>query len=113
MVGQRLALIRKQLSQSSDRVAHNPTEHVVEVFPRADAVRFARLYQPKVHRGCMGASVARCEEHVFPFQGKGRDGILGRVVVRPEATVFQITIKGLPLIQCIVNGLSKRLRRKG
>jgi hypothetical protein len=35
-----------------------------------------------------------------------------RFVVRPEAAVFQVAIKGPPPVQCIVNSLSKRFRGK-
>ena len=91
-LGEGSPLIGKQLSEPGNRVAHNPMEHVVEIFPRVDAARFTRLYQAQVKSRCAGPSVAGGKQPVLPSQGKGPDGILGQVVVWPEASVFQVSI---------------------
>jgi hypothetical protein len=60
-------LIGKQLSELGNRLAHNPTEHVVEILPRVDTARLARLNQPEVESCCTGASVAGSKQLVLPF----------------------------------------------
>lgn len=106
-------LIGKQLPQPRDRVAHDAAEHVVEVLPRIHAACLAGLDQPKIESRSAGAPVAGCKQPVLPPQREGPDCILGQVVVRPEAAVFEVTVKSLPLVQGIVDGLSKRLGGKG
>lgn len=39
----RLPLIGQELPEFADRMAHNPTEHVIEVFPWIDIAVFAGL----------------------------------------------------------------------
>ena len=46
--GQRLPLIRQQFAEAIDRMAHNPAEHVVEVFPGIDIAVFAGLDETHV-----------------------------------------------------------------
>jgi hypothetical protein len=106
-------LIGEQFSEPGDRVAHNPAKHVVEVFPRVDAESFARLDQPEVKSGCPSAAITGGKQPVLPSQGQGPDGVLSQVVVGPEAAVLQVTVKGLFLVQGIVDGFPKGLRRKG
>jgi hypothetical protein len=88
-------------------VAHNPAKHVVELIPRVDAESFARLDEPEVKSRCPGATVTGGKQPVLSPQGQGPDGVLSQIDVRPEPAVLLLTVKGLSLIQGIVDGLPK------
>ena len=99
MLGEGAPRIGKQLFQSSDRVAYDLADHIVEVLPRVDAANFTGPNQPKAKSGWTGTSFAVSKQAVLPSYRKRPDGILGHVVVRPETAVFQVRIKCLPPIQ--------------
>jgi hypothetical protein len=111
VLGQRFPLVREELPQAIDRMAHDPPEHVVEVLPGVDSTVLAGSDEAHEQRCRPTAPFASHEEPVLPTQGDRAHGVFRQVVVRPEPPVFQVAAQGLSLIQGVIDRLPKRFRR--